>query len=173
MSSSHLNGRWEVGFEYLGDVVTIDGVPLVGPRRTRNIVPQSGINHLAGVLRGTVAPIGDWYLGVYEGDFVPTSGTTAADLQTLAQECLAYGETARPVWDETYDGVQLITNLSSRAEYTFTADKRLMGAFIVSASVKGSASGTLLSIARFASPYDVPRGSVFRLGASINIVPAG
>lgn len=160
-----------VGFVYTGEVIAPDG-RILQRQVDCNLIPQVGINHLAGLLRGTGSLISNWYCGIYEGDYVPTSATTSADLQTRAQECQAYSQANRPVWANTYDGVQLITNLASRAEFTMNADKTLHGAFLVSASGKGTGTGTLQSIARFSSPYIVPNGSTFRLGISISLVPA-
>ena len=160
-----------VGFVYTGEVIAPDG-RILQRQVDHNLIPQVGIDHLAGLLRGTGSIISNWYCGIYEGDYVPTSATTSADLQTGAQECQAYSQASRPVWDNTYDGVQLITNLADRAEFTMNADKTLYGAFLVSAAAKGSATGVLQSIARFSSPYVVPNGSTFRLGISISLVPA-
>lgn len=169
--SDLLNGLLcRVGFVYTGEVISAEGIVLQR-QVDHNLIPQVGIDHLAGLLRGTGSVISNWYCGIYEGDFVPTSGTTSADLQTGAQECQAYTQASRPIWDNAYDGVQLITNLASRAEFTMNADKTLYGAFLVAASAKGSASGVLQSIARFSSPYVVPTGSTFRLGISISLVP--
>ena len=160
-----------VGFVYTGEVIAPDG-RILQRQVDCNLIPQVGIDHLAGLLRGTGSLISNWYCGIYEGDYVPTSATTSADLQTGAQECQAYSQANRPVWANTYDGVQLITNFDSPAIYTFNADKTLYGGFLVSNSTKGGNSGTLLSIARFGSPRDVPAGSEFRLRVSISLVSA-
>ena len=55
--------------------------------------------------------------------------------------------------------------------FTLNADKRVYGAFIVSSSTKGSGSGLLLSIARFAVPRDLPSGTEFAVTAGITLVP--
>jgi hypothetical protein len=164
--------RFELGFIYTPEIVSASGEVLCVGEPVKNLIPQVGINHLAGILRGSTSVISAWYVGLYEGNFVPTNATSATDLQVSAQECTAYSETARPLWDNTFDGVSIITNLASRAAFTFNADKRVHGAFLAANSAKGSASGTLLSIARFPSPYDVPAGSTFRLGVSIALIPA-
>lgn len=158
------------GFVYEAELVSPDG-SIIGSGKTKNLVPQVGIDHLAGLLRGTVSPISSWYVGLFEGNFVPTSATKASDLQISAQECQSYSESARPEWNETYDGVSVITNLSNRAEYSFTADKRVYGAFLISSATKGGDSGLLLSIARFDSPFDIPAGTTFRLAVSTSLLP--
>ena len=161
-----------LGFVYAAEVVDADG-KVTQRQECKNLIPQAGINHVVGTaIRGTVSTIPTWYVGVYEGNFVPGSGTTAANLQTDAQESIAYNEATRPEWNEAYDGVQLVSNLASRAEFTFNATKRIYGGFLCANSAKSSNTGTLLSIARFASPMDVPVGSVLRLAISITIIPA-
>jgi len=161
--------KW--GFEYDGQLVASDGEILVR-QRARNLIPQVGIDHIVALLRGDGSLVSNWYVGLFEGNFVPTSSTTAADLPSNAQECQAYSEASRPLWDEEYDGVSIISNLNGRAEFSFTADKRVYGAFLVSESVKGGGGGLLLSIARFGSPFDIPAGTTFRLGVSATVLPS-
>lgn len=161
-----------LGFVWEGEIIAPNGQSLYKGPPTKNIIPQVGINHLVGLIRGTGTPISAWYVGVGEGDYVPTNGITSAALQDTVEESTTYSEATRPAWDETYDGVSLITNLSSRAEFTFTSAKRLYTGFLVSNATKGTAAGTLFSIARFQTPYDVPAGSTFRLGVSITLLPA-
>lgn len=158
------------GFVYEGEIIAPDG-SIIASGRDHNLVPQVGIDHLVALLRGTGVPISNWYVGLFEGNFVPTSATTAADLQINAQESQAYSQASRPEWVDDYDGVSVVSNLASRAEFSFTAEKRIYGAFLISAATKGGDSGVLLSIARFGSPYDVPAGTTFRLGVSTTLLP--
>ncbi len=160
-----------LGFVYTLEIVDRFG-RVLDSRTCKNIIPQVGINHIVGLIRGSAAPISSWYMGIYEGNFVPTSGTTAANLQADAQECVAYNETTRPEWQDSYDGTQLISNLANRAEFTMSATKRIYGGFICANSAKGSNTGVLLSIARFSSPLDMPVGTIGRLATSITILPA-
>lgn len=160
-----------LGFVWDGELVGPDG-EVLSRQRDHNLIPQVGINHLVGLLRGTGSLISNWYVGVGEGDYVPTNGVTSADLQSSVAESTAYSEATRPAWNNSYDGSSIITNLSNRAEFTFTSAKRLYTGFLVANATKGSASNTLLSIARFQTPYDVPAGSTFRLGVSITLLPA-
>ena len=163
---------FRLGFVYTPQIVDAQGrVTFEGPP-TRNVIPQVGVDHLVSLLRGTGSLISSWYVGVYEGNYVPTAATTAADIPTNAQESQAYSQASRPLWNNTYDGVSVITNRDNRAEFAFTADKRVYGAFLVSVATKGSGSGLVLSMALFASPYDIPAGSTFRLGVSIALVPS-
>lgn len=158
------------GFEYTGEIVNADGV--VTDRFTdHNLIPQVGVNHIVSLIRGSGAPIASWFLGLFEGNYVPTSGVTAADLQSTVQESLAYDEASRPAWTHAFDGVGVIDNLANRAVFTFNAPKTIYGAFLISNSVKGGTTGTLLSIARFASPKPVEAGGEFRLTSGITLIP--
>lgn len=158
-----------LGFVYHTEVVSPEGI-ILSSQVDHNLLPQVSIDFIAGLLRGVGSPISTWYVGLFEADYVPTSSTTSADLPPI--ESTAYTQPARPVWNNTYDGVQLITNFDNPAVYTFSADKTLYGGFLVSNSTKGGNSGTLLSIARFSTPRDVPNGSEFRLRVSISLVSA-
>jgi hypothetical protein len=160
-----------LGFIYEGELVDAKG-EVIRRFADKNLIPQSGINHVVGLIRGATELVPAWYVGVYEGNYVPSTATTAADLQAGAQESTAYTATARPEWVDSYDGVQLISNIENRAEFTFSTAKRIYGGFLVSSNLKGGNSGVLLSIARFSSPQDVPAGSTLRLGLSITIISA-
>ena len=166
------NALIQHGFIWQGQIVDAAGnVTHSGPP-IRNIIPQEGIDHLAGLLRAGGTLISNWYVGVGEADYVPTNGTGGADLQSAVGESTAYTQATRPLWNNTYDGSSILTNLSNRAEFTFNATKRLYTGFLVASSTKGGTGGPVLSVARFASPYDVPSGSTFRLGVSLTLLPA-
>ena len=136
-----------------------------------NLLPQAAINHVAQLIRGTVAPISGWSVFLYEGNYSPSSTATATDIPGAIGECLAYTEAARPTWVNAYNGVSVIDNAASRAVFTLNADKRVYGAGIVSSSVKGGGTGLLLSVARFAVPRDLPSGTEFAVTAGITLVP--
>lgn len=136
-----------------------------------NLLPQDSIDHIARLILASTSPIGAWYVGIFEGNYTPTAGTSASDLPTTVGESTAYSGANRPAWSGVYDNLSDLSNAASRAVFTMTADKRIYGAFIVSSSVKGGGSGVLLSIARFAIPRDLPAGTEFAVTAGIALVP--
>jgi hypothetical protein len=164
-------GLAKFGFVFTGEVIAPDG-EVIFSRSDRNIIPQSGIDHIVGLLRGTGTLNSSWYVGVGASNYVPTSATTSADLPAAVGEATGYTQATRPSWTNTYDGVANVGNLDAKAEFTFSAATRLYSGFLSSNSGKGSNSGILLSISRFGSPYDVPAGSTFRLGISISLLSA-
>lgn len=143
-----------------------DGPPV------QNLIPQAGVDHVAGLIRGSgPTPISSWYMGLFENNYVPTSGVTAADLPGVVGECTAYNEATRPAWNHQYDGVSVIDNTLDLATFTMNADKRIYGAFIVSVSVKGGNTGLLFSIARFDTPRDLTAGTEFGVGGLLTLIP--
>lgn len=164
-----LTVKW--GFDYTAEYVDADGRRLVRVPKTRNQIPQVGVDHLVGLLRGTATPISDWYLGLYATNYIPSLATSAADLPTNAGESTAYESVVRPTWNHVYDGVSDVNNAQSRAEFVFTTAQRIYGGFIVSSDAKGSGSGVLLSIVRFPSPVDVTAGGTLRILAGTLLVP--
>lgn len=155
------------GFRYDVEIIAPDGEVLTFTEH--NLLPQVGVDFVANLILATTSPIGSWYVGIFEGNFVPTPATTAADLPGI--ECTAYTEAARPTWVPAYDGVSLISNDANKATFTMNAAKRIYGAFLVSSSTKAGNSGTLLSIARFTSPKDVDVGSAFGVTAGLTLIP--
>ena len=57
-----------LGFVWEGEIIAPNGQSLYKGPPTKNIIPQVGINHLVGLIRGTGTPISAWYVGVGEGD---------------------------------------------------------------------------------------------------------
>lgn len=165
MSSSILG----TGFRYDCEIVAPDGEIITFTEH--NLLPQVSIDLIAGLIRATAAPIGSWYVGIFEGNYVPTSDVDASDLPGVVGECTAYNELTRPSWVHAYDNVSAIDNAASKAVFTMNAAKRIYGAFIVSSNVKAGNTGTLLSIARFSTPKDVDIGSVFSIIAGLTLVP--
>lgn len=157
------------GFTYTTEIQRHDG--RVERAEDHNLLPQEAIDFVAGLLRGSEAAIGNWYVGLFESNTVPDAAFKAADLPSLLTECTAYDEATRPAWTHSYDGKAVIDSLGNKATFTFNQAKRIYGAFIVSTSTKGGSGGRLLSIARFASPKDIDAGEPFTLAAGLTLIP--
>ncbi|KTT33818.1 hypothetical protein SB18R_03275 [Pseudomonas oryzihabitans] len=157
------------GFVYHGEVIAPSGA-VMDRHIDYNRIPKVGRTHLAGLIRGTGAPISSWYAFVFAGNFSPTDDTTAADLPSNAAEFTGYSEATRPIWQSVFDGNANIDNLDSKASFTVPKDTRIYGAGLVSVPTKGANTGVLLSITRFASPRDIPAGSTYTLGVGLTLV---
>lgn len=147
------------------------GGKLLQARRHCNLIPQVGINHVAGLIRGSTSLISNWYVGLFEGNYVPSSSTTSADLPGNAIEFVGYDEVTRPAWTHVYDDTSVISNTASRAVFTVNEAKTVYGGFIVSSSAKGGNTGVLLSIARFSTADSLEIGDEYRIAAGLTIVP--
>lgn len=159
-----------LAYVYDFELVNPDGT-IADSWQEKNIIPGDGVEHLAKVMFGDAAPISTFYMGLFQGNYVPDSNSKSSQLQTAVGEFLAYDETVRPLWNRLFDGVGAIGNGHSKAEFTCNADRRLYGCFLVSESAKGSNTGLLLSIARFQTPRDVVAGQVARGRVTLNLIP--
>lgn len=120
-----------------------------------NLVVNEGLNALLDIMFHGSTQITTWYLGLFEGNYTPVAGLTAATVASAATECTAYDESTRQAFDEAAAASEAITNSASRATFTFNATKTIYGAFLISNSTKGGTTGTLFSAARFGSAKSV------------------
>jgi hypothetical protein len=118
---------------------------------TPNIVVNEGLNALLNIMFAGSTQITTWYLGLFEANYTPVAGVTAATITAASTECTAYDEATRVAYNEAAASSQSITNSANKATFTFNATKTIYGAFLVSASAKSATSGTLFSAAQFSS----------------------
>jgi len=123
-----------------------------------NLVVNEGLNALLNIMFNAQSQITTWYLGVFEGNYTPVAGVTAATIASAATECTAYDETVRQTFDEDAAVNQVLSNAVRRATFTFNATKSIYGAFLVSNATKGGTAGTLFSAARFSAAKSVVAG---------------
>lgn len=156
----------KAGVQYWTEIVDPDGnVVERFAAPTLNLVPTEGLNHMLGVVLKGAAQVPTWYIGLFEGEYTPSALITAATLPALADECTDYASPTRVEFVEGSVAAGSVDNATALAEFVFTADVTVRGAFITSSDVKGSTSGVLLSIARFPSPKPQTAGSTLRVMA--------
>jgi len=124
----------------------------------KNLVVNEGLDALLNIMFHNDTQIATWNLGLFEGNYTPVAGVTAATIATDATESTAYDESSRPAFNEAAASGQQIDNTNNRATFTFNASKTIYGAFLISDSTKGGTSGTLFSAARFSSSKSVVSG---------------
>lgn len=120
-----------------------------------NLVTNEGLNHILNVAFNGATPVSPWYLGIFEGNYTPVAGVTAATITAASTECTAYTASTRQEYVEVASTAQSITNAASRASFVFNATKTIYGAFLASASAKSATTGTLFAAARFSTPKAV------------------
>lgn len=137
-----------------------------------NLVPNEGLNHILDVVVHGSTPVTTWYMGVFEGNYTPVVGLTAATVASAATECTAYNGATRPEYVEAAAASQTITNSANRASFVFNASKNIYGAFLVSSSTKGGTSGVLLAAAKFSAVKSVEDDDELLLTYALSIANA-
>ena len=120
-----------------------------------NLVTTEGLNHLLNVAFKAGTQSGTWYVGLFEGNYTPVAGDTAATFVAAATESTAYDETSRQLWNTDAVSAGVVNNGTNKAIFTISATKTLYGMFLTSASAKSATSGTLFSATRFSSARNV------------------
>lgn len=120
-----------------------------------NLVVDQGLNAMLDIMFHGTTQVNPWYLGLFEGNYTPVAGVTAATIASAATECTAYDETTRQEYTEAAAASKITTNSANKATFTFNATKTVYGAFLISDSTKGGTSGTLFSAARFGTAKSV------------------
>ncbi len=124
---------------------------LIGRDIASNIVTTEGLNHILSTVVAGGSAVSPWYIALFEGNYTPVAGLTAATFTASATECTAYDEAARVAYVEGTPSGGVIDNSASRAVFTMNATKTVYGGALLSVSTKSSTSGTLLAAARFSS----------------------
>lgn len=130
---------------------------------SHNIVVNQGLDYFLDVGLSDGTADNTHYIGIFEGDYTPVAGDTAANIATNSTESTAYDEANRQTWVEPGVSGQAITNTASKAAFTMNASKTIYGAFLVSSNVKSGTAGTLIAAGRFASSRAVVSSDVLEV----------
>jgi hypothetical protein len=136
-----------------------------------NLIPKLGLDVLIQAPFGDVAAIGSLYVGLFRNNVIPSMESKAADIPASLGEFTQYTEATRPLWERVYDDNGSYDNSANRAQFTFTQDQLIYGAFLVTESAKGSNAGLLLSVVRFPSPRSMYAGLTLNVTAVLTYVP--
>lgn len=147
------DGNLAMSGKYVGQIIRDGNV--IDEFDIDNMVVDQGLNYALNAAFGQTSAVASWYIGLFEGNYTPTSAVTAATIAGLATECTAYTAGSRPAWTTVSATAKQLTNGASRASFVFDATKTIYGAFLVSSSTKSGTSGTLFSAARFTTAKQV------------------
>ena len=137
--------RASAGATYTIEVIR--GGAVVDSETVHNLMPEEGRNHAVSVIVKGATQAPTWYIGLFEGNYVPVDADKASTFPTSATESTAYLPATRVEFVEGAVAAGVVENTASRAEFTFTAAKTIYGAFLVSAQAKGAITGVLMSAA--------------------------
>lgn len=159
--------RLKPGFEYLAQHIR-NGI-ILSEEVVHNLVPLEGENYMLNAsFRGAVQS-SLWYLGLYSGNYVPVSSVTAATLNAVASELTTYDAVTRVLFNNVDSTLGTLSNVGTPAEFVSTFDAVVYGGFMSSSAAKGSGSGLLGSVVRFAQPKNFNTGDVLRMLAGITL----
>lgn len=153
-------------------IEVIRGGAVVDSETVHNLMPEEGRNHAVSVITKGATQVPTWYIGLFEGNYVPVDSDKAATFPTVATESTAYLPATRVEFNEGAAAAGTVENTANRAEFTFTANKTIYGAFLVSAQAKGAITGVLMSAARFTAPKVLQIDDVLRVTASFSLTSA-
>lgn len=153
-------------------IEVIRGGAVVDSETVHNLMPEEGRNHAVSVITKGATQVPTWYIGLFEGNYVPVDSDKASTFPTSATESTAYLPATRVEFVEGAVAAGVVENTASRAEFTATAAKTIYGAFLVSAQAKGAITGVLMSAARFTAPKVLQIDDVLRVTASFSLTSA-
>lgn len=159
-----------IGFQYTVEHIR-DG-EVLSTEVVDNIIPTEGCNYVLNTSFVAGAALTPWYVGLFEGNYTPVAGDTAATFPASATECTAYAEAARVTWVPGTVAAGAVDNSASRAVFTVNATKTVYGGFMTSVATKGSTLGVLGSAVRFAAPKAVTSGDILRVTSGVTLVGA-
>ena len=150
------------GLERRGDqvVLSIEDVT--------NLIPTAGLNYMLGTALTGVTQLSAWYIALFEGNYTPVAGVTAATFPADATESTAYTEATRPVWTPGSISAGSVSNTASKAVFTINATKTIYGIGQTSVSTKSATTGTLISCARFAAAKAVVATDVLNVTSTLS-----
>ena len=135
----------------------VEGVNGGDWREHKNLIPDAGILYLLGAALGGVTPITAWYVAPFAAAVTPAANWTASNFAATASEITSpsegYSQSTRVAWTPGAASAGQIDNLAAKASFTIVTASSLTinGAGILSASAKGSTSGTLVSASKFST----------------------
>ncbi len=152
----------------------VDGVDSVvlSVEDVSNLIPTEGLNYLLGAGLTGVAQLSSWFIALFEGNYTPAPGITAATFPVDATESTAYDEATRVAWVPGAIAAGSVSNTASKAVFTMNATKTIYGIAQTSASAKGATTGVLVSVARFASAKSVVATDVLNVTSTLTATSA-
>lgn len=142
------------GFWYTAEVFRADGTLDESQTETvHNLMPVEGLDHTIDVLLTGGTRFTSWYIGLFRGNYTPSSIDVMATFPTLATEATTqYSETTRQLFEPGTIASGAIDNSANKALFTATAAVTIYGGLMASSPTKAATTGPLISAVRFSSP---------------------
>jgi hypothetical protein len=144
-------------------------------RRTPNLVVDEGILLLLNVALGAQAKPSGFYIALFSGTAAPQPNWTAASFPSAAGETVSmsegYTSPSRPAWTPAPASGGRIDSIGSPAQLTFAtaAQVTVTGAAVLTSSVRGGTTGTLVSAVKYDAPRVFQNGDTFDASYSLSL----
>ena len=145
---------------------------------TGNLVVNEGLTHLLNVALGSTAKPAGYYLALFSGATAPAANWTAANFASVASEIVSmtegYTNATRPSWTPVNTSTNSIDNFASVASLTIAtaATLNVTGAAMLTNSVRGGTTGTLISASKYAAARTFQNGDVYEVGYRLSFSAA-
>ena len=145
---------------------------------TGNLVVNEGLTHLLNVGLGSKAKASGYYLALFSGATAPAANWTAANFASVASEIVSltegYTNATRPAWTPVDATSNSIDNFASVASLTIAtaATLNVTGAAMLTNSVRGGTTGTLISASKYAAARTFQNGDVYEVGYRLSFSAA-
>ncbi len=145
---------------------------------TGNLVVNEGLTHLLNVALGSKAKASGYYLALFSGATAPAANWTAANFASVASEIVSmtegYTNATRPAWTPANTSTNSIDNFASVASLTIAtaATLNVTGAAMLTNSVRGGTTGTLISASKYAAARTFQNGDVYEVGYRLSFSAA-
>ena len=158
----HAMGLSIEGLERRGDSVVLS------VEDVSNLIPTEGLNYMLGTALIGVAQLASWFIALFEGNYTPVAGVTAATFVAAATESTAYNEATRVAWTPGAITAGSVSNTASKAVFTMNATKSIYGIAQTSVSAKSAVTGVLMSVALFAAVKNVVNTDVLNVTSTLS-----
>lgn len=145
---------------------------------TGNLVVNEGLTHLLNVALGSTAKPAGYYLALFSGATAPAANWTAANFASVASEIVSmtegYTNATRPSWTPANTSTNSMDNFASVASLTIAtaATLNVTGAAMLTNSVRGGTTGTLISASKYAAARTFQNGDVYEVGYRLSFSAA-
>jgi hypothetical protein len=152
------------GFVYRVTVRDQGGL-VVAETQAPNLYPLEGRNHILSSALCNGVRYGNWFIGLFKGNYTPGEADVINTFPSAAQELVGYVEPSRLTWVPNAVANGSVDSVGNEVVFTMTGDATIYGAFMASSQSKGATNGVLLSAARFPQAQQVRNGQTVTVGA--------
>lgn len=138
---------------------------------SKNIVVDEGLTYILDVALSNAPQSSTFYIGIFSNNYTPVAGDTAAS-NGMTEITTQVDETARPTWTDAGVSSKSLTNSAYPAVFTANTTVSAYGAFLISDSTMGGASGKLIAASKFASVRNLVNTDTLNVTYTLTIADA-